>query len=214
VWALTRGGDGASTNDAAPTTSAPASSAPGAETAFVDSTNYVGEPVDDVEQILTDQGLEVVTEEATAAQLAELGRALDAGDVVTTDPFAQDVPLGSAVTLFYAADAFAPGTGDEDPATTEEPPAQQTTQAPPRTTTPAPSTPRGSGTTSPAPATSTSAAATTTASSPPVDEDDELPGEPAPAQEPDSGPGAQDPDGSQDGAQGQGARQPDTGPPA
>jgi eukaryotic-like serine/threonine-protein kinase len=214
VWALTRGGDGASTNDAAPTTSAPASSAPGAETAFVDSASYIGEPVDDVEQALTDKGLQVVTEEATAAQLAELGQALDAGDVVTTDPFAQEVPLGSTVTLYYAADDFPPGTGDGDPATTDEPPAQQTTQAPPRTTAPAPSTSRGSGTTSSAPATSTSAAATTTASSPPVDEDDELPGEPAPAPEPDSGPGAQGPDGSQDDAQGQGARQPDTGPPA
>jgi eukaryotic-like serine/threonine-protein kinase len=145
VWALTRGGDGASTNDAAPTTSAPASSAPGAETAFVDSASYIGEPVDDVEQALTDKGLQVVTEEATAAQLAELGQALDAGDVVTTDPFAQEVPLGSTVTLYYAADDFPPGTGDGDPATTDEPPAQQTTQAPPRTTAPAPSTSSGQG---------------------------------------------------------------------
>jgi serine/threonine-protein kinase len=155
-----------------------------------------------------------VTEEATAAQLAELGQALDAGDVVTTDPFAQDVARGSTVTLFYAAEDFAPGSGTEDPVTTGEPPAQRTTQAPPQTTAPAPSTSRGSATTSSAPATSTSAAATTTASSPPVDEDDELPGEPAPAPEPDSGTGAQDPDGSQDDAQGQVARQRDTGPPA
>jgi eukaryotic-like serine/threonine-protein kinase len=218
VWALTRGGDGASTNDAAPTTSAPASSAPGAETAFVDSASYIGEPVDDVEQALTDKGLQVVTEEATAAQLAELGQALDAGDVVTTDPFAQEVPLDSTVTLYYAADDFAPGTGDEDPGDTgnqdqPEAPAAPTTQAPQRPTAPAPTTPRGNATTSSAPAPSTSASAATTPNQP-ADEDEgveEQQGTPVPEPELPAEPA---PDGRQGNAQGREQVAPDADPAA
>jgi serine/threonine-protein kinase len=220
VWALTSGDDASTNDDAAPTTSAPAASDPGAETAFVDSTGYIGEPVGDVEQTLTDLGLQVVTEEATAAQLAELGRALDAGDVVTTDPFAQEVALDSTVTLFYAAEDFTPGagTGDEDPGDQDqsEAPAAPTTQAPPRTTAPAPTTPRGDSPTSSAPA-PTSRAPATTAASPPAEEgeEDTEPGAPAPEPQP----GASVPDGAgggagrgPDGDPGQAAGQLDTDP--
>jgi serine/threonine-protein kinase len=96
LWALL-GPDGAesSSTGADPTASVPTTAAaPAPGTVLVDSTSYVGQNVDDVEQLLTGQGLQVDTEEASGAQLAALGRALDEGDVVTTDPFGQAVPLG------------------------------------------------------------------------------------------------------------------------
>ncbi|SET72313.1 serine/threonine-protein kinase [Geodermatophilus poikilotrophus] len=147
LWALLRP-DGADSPaaDAAPSTSAPAASAPSAPgTVFVDSTGYVGDPVDDVEQLLTDQGLRVTTEEASAAQLAELGQALDEGDVVTTDPFNANVAPDSAVTLYYAPADYAPGTGDGGTGDQDQVPADPTTAAPTRTTAAAPSTSSGQG---------------------------------------------------------------------
>jgi hypothetical protein len=148
LWALL-GPDSADSpaTDAAPSTSAPAASAPSAAgTVFVDSTGYVGDPVDDVEQLLTDLGLQVTTEEAGAAQLAELGQALDEGDVVTTDPFNANVAPDSTVTLFYAPADYAPDTGDQDTGDQDQVPADPTTAAPTRTTAaPAPSTSSGQG---------------------------------------------------------------------
>ncbi|WP_100499035.1 serine/threonine-protein kinase [Geodermatophilus chilensis] len=142
LWALLGSGDDAPTGtDAAPTTAPTSitSEAPG--TFFVATGDYVGEPVDDVEQLLTEEGLQVATEAASAAQLAALGQALDEGDVVTTDPANTAVPLGDTVTLYYAADDYSPDTGDGDSGTRDEAPAAPTTQAPPRTTAaPAPTT--------------------------------------------------------------------------
>ncbi|SHN88028.1 serine/threonine protein kinase [Geodermatophilus obscurus] len=219
LWALL-GPDGADSpaTDAAPTTSAPAPSAGGAQTVFVDSTGYIGDPVDDVEQVLTDQGLRVTTEEASAAQLAELGQALDEGDVVTTDPFDANVAPASAVTLYYAPADYAPDTGDGDTGNQDQPeaPAAPTTQAPPRTTAPAPSTPRGDSPTSSASAPTSRTA--TTASSPPAEDDEEgaeQPGAPAPEPGPpvpDGAGGGADRGPDQDGgrAAGQAAEQPDT----
>ncbi len=148
LWALL-GPDSADSpaTDAAPSTSAPAASAPSAAgTVFVDSTGYVGDPVDDVEQRLIDLGLQVTTEEASAAQLAELRQALDEGDVVTTDPFNANVAPDSTVTLFYAPADYAPDTGDQDTGDQDQAPADPTTAAPTRTTAaPAPSTSSGQG---------------------------------------------------------------------
>jgi serine/threonine-protein kinase len=148
---LSNGDDGSSGTDAASTTSAAptgAGEAPG--TFFVATGDYVGDPVDDVEQLLTAQGLQVATEEATAAQLAALGQTLDEGDVVTTDPANESVALDSTVTLYYAPADYSPGTGTGDGDTgnqdQSEAPAAPTTQAPPRTTAaPAPTTGTGQG---------------------------------------------------------------------
>ncbi|WP_448610833.1 serine/threonine-protein kinase [Geodermatophilus sp. URMC 60] len=211
LWALSSGGDDGSTGTAAdPTTAAPSSPAPGAGTVFVDSTGYIGDPVDDVEQVLAGQGLRVATEEATAGQLAELGQALDGGDVVTTNPFNQAVAPDSTVTLYYAPQDYAPDTGEEDTGTeegeapAEEAPAQGTTQAP-RTTAPAPTTPtRGSSPTSSAPASRTPSAPAATSSSVPDEDEEEpqQPGTPAPGPEAEQGPlsGQPAPGGSDRGA--------------
>jgi eukaryotic-like serine/threonine-protein kinase len=145
LWALL-GSDGADPTgtEAEPTTAAPTatSAAPEAGTVPVDSTGYIGQDVDDVVAQLTGLGLRVVTEEASGGQLAALGRALDEGDVVTTDPFDQAVPLGSTVTLYYAPEDYAPDNGNGDTGTEEDgapAPADPTTQAPQtRTTAPAP----------------------------------------------------------------------------
>src|SRR5918997_1545413 len=142
LWALLGPGSADSpATDAAPSTSAPAASAPSAAgTVFVDSTGYIGDPVDDVEQLLTGQGLQVTTEEASAAQLAELAQTLDEGDVVTTDPFDVNVAPDSTVTLYYAPADYAPDTGDQDTGDQDQVPADPTTAAPTRTTAaPAPS---------------------------------------------------------------------------
>jgi serine/threonine-protein kinase len=191
LWALSGSGDDGSTGtDATPTTAAPSSAssaAPG--TFFVATDDYVGDNVEDVADLLRAAGLQVETDEASAAQLAALGQPLDEGDVVTTDPANTDVSPGDTVTLFYAAADFAPDTGDEDTGTGEdEAPAVPTTQAPPRTTAaPAPTTanaPRPSSsapaTSSSAPATSSSAAASSSEAEGSVVQEPELPAEPAP----------------------------------
>ncbi|MGR6966717.1 protein kinase domain-containing protein [Geodermatophilus sp. URMC 61] len=144
LWALSSSGDDGSTGtDAVPTTAAPSSAtsaAPG--TYFVATDDYVGDNVEDVADRLRAARLQVETEEASAAQLAALGRALDQGGVVTTDPANTAVPLGDTVTLYYAAADYTPDTGDGDTGNQDqsEPPAAPTTQAPPRTTAPAPTT--------------------------------------------------------------------------
>ncbi len=145
LWALL-GSDGADPagTEAEPTTAAPTATsvAPEAGTVPVDSTGYIGQNVDDVVAQLTGLGLRVVTEEASGEQLATLGQALDEGDVVTTDPFDEAVPLGSTVTLYYAPEDYAPDTGDGDTGNGQDDapaPADPTTQAPQtRTTAPAP----------------------------------------------------------------------------
>jgi serine/threonine-protein kinase len=114
---LSRGSDSPADTATAPTTSASASapastsaSAPtSAATVLVDTSSYVGVPADQVQRQLQGRGLQVDTEDATAAQLAAAGTALQAGDVVTTDPAGRPVPVGSSVTLFVARDAFSPG---------------------------------------------------------------------------------------------------------
>ncbi|MDP9428375.1 MAG: serine/threonine protein kinase [Actinomycetota bacterium] len=146
AWFLLGSGDERpSGTTAAPTTAAPTAEAPTAETVTVDSAAYIGQNLEDVAAQLRQAGLQVATEEATAGQIAELGRPLDAGDVVTTDPFQAAVPLNSTVTLYYAAEDFSPGSGDADTGTGEEAPTQQPTQTPPQTTAPAPAPTTGNG---------------------------------------------------------------------
>ncbi|MGY1681406.1 protein kinase domain-containing protein [Geodermatophilus sp. SYSU D01176] len=213
LWALLGGGDDASTGTDADPTAAPTSASAPAAGVLVDTSAYIGLPAEDVQEELEADGLQVEIEDADEADVAALGIALSEGDVVATDPAEVTVAPDTTVTLFAAPDDFVPDTGDEDTGTGEdEAPAAPTTQAPPQTTAPAPSTSRGPATTSSAPATSPSAAPTT-ASSPPVDEEEELPGAPAPQPEPQ--PGAPAPDGAGDGAdEGQAAGRQEAGPPA
>ncbi|SNS57460.1 serine/threonine protein kinase [Geodermatophilus pulveris] len=186
---LLGGGDedpaGTTADPTAPAPTTAAAPAPG--TVFVDSSAFVGDPVDDVEQLLAGQGLQVVTEEADADDLATLGRALDEGDVVTTDPFDQAVAEGATVTLYYAPEDYSPDTGDGDTGTGQDDapaPADPTTEAPqPRTSAPAPApTPTRSSsapTTAATTTASTSARPSTSASASPTQ-----PGSPAPTATP------------------------------
>jgi serine/threonine-protein kinase len=208
IWFLTTSGDEdtARTTADATTTAPTSAAAPAPGTVFVDSTNYVGQDVDDVEQQLTDQGLQVQTEEAGAGQLAALGRELGEGDVVTTDPFDAAVPLDSTVTLYYAPDDYTPDTGDEGDTGTQQDdapaPADPTTQAPQTRTTapaPAPTPTRGNTTTPSAPASRTSSAPSVPSTSAPAqeeEEEEEQQGVPAPAPEPEVEQGRSAPGGS------------------
>jgi hypothetical protein len=214
IWFLTTSGDEdtAGTTADATTTAPTSAAAPAPGTVFVDSTNYVGQDVDDVEQQLTDQGLQVQTEEAGAGQLAALGRELGEGDVVTTDPFDAAVPLDSTVTLYYAPDDYTPDTGDEGDTGTQQDdapaPADPTTQAPQTRTTapaPAPTPTRGNTTTPSAPASRTSSAPSVPSTSAPAqeeEEEEEQQGVPAPAPEPEVEQGRSAPGGSDDEALG------------
>jgi eukaryotic-like serine/threonine-protein kinase len=203
VWALSGGGDDASTGtDAAPTTAAPStatSAAPG--TFFVATGDYVGTDVEDVADLLRAAGLQVETDEASAAQLTALGQALDAGDVVTTDPANAAVALGDTVTLYYTAAAYTPATGNEDSGTQDQAPATPTTQAPPQTTEPAPTTQAPPQTTEPTPSATRSSAAPS--SSAPASSSAAAEGSPVP--EP-TLPGATATAGGEQNLEGQGAR--------
>jgi hypothetical protein len=198
-WALLGSGDDGSSGTDAAATTAPTTASQAPETFFVATGDYVGDDVEEVADLLRAAGLQVETDEASGAQLAELGRALDEGGVVTTDPANTAVELGQTVTVYYAPEDYAPDTGDEE-APAEEAPAQETTQAPPRTTAPAPSTSRGNATTSSTTATSTPASTATSSSPPAQDGAEDQPGAPAPVPQPEPEPEPQISDGTGSGA--------------
>ncbi|MGY1637126.1 protein kinase [Geodermatophilus sp. SYSU D00742] len=124
-------------------TSAPATSATTAAGTFtVNTDEFVGQDVDEVEEYLVGNGLQVSQREANAAQVAAPGRAFDADDVVASDPANRAVPLGTVVTLYYAPEDYTPDTGDDgsedDGGDTQPQPttAAPTPTAPTRSTTP------------------------------------------------------------------------------
>jgi serine/threonine-protein kinase len=187
---LTSGGDGnpdspaATSSSAALSTSAPAGSSAG-DTVYVDTSAYVGADADDVEKTLSDAGLEVDREPASAAQMAAAGQPLGKGTVATTDPVEAAVARGETVVLYVAEDGWPleERTGGGETATRAPEPSltpKTTTARPAPTTTtaeaPAPTTGEATDTTTTAPPTPppTTAAATTTPE-PPVGT-----GEPAP----------------------------------
>jgi eukaryotic-like serine/threonine-protein kinase len=141
-----RGRDDATTPPAA-TTSA------GATGIFLDSSRYVGRPVDEVQAELEQAGLVVALRIADDGLLEQTGREFEADDVVSLDPKDTTVPPQSTVTVYYAEEAYAPDADEDEPEPTTEP----TTEAP--TTSAAP--PTTSAAPTPTTAASTSAVETT-----------------------------------------------------
>ena len=139
-------GDDAGGNTASATPSA------GATDVFLDSTRYVGRPVDDVEAELQALGLTVGLRIASAEQLEQIGREFGADAVVALEPTDVTVPAQSTVNVYYTEEAFAPGEDAPEPTTA----APTTTAAAPTTRTTAPTT------STPPPATTPTAAPTTT----------------------------------------------------
>ncbi|MGY1916897.1 serine/threonine-protein kinase [Blastococcus sp. SYSU DS0973] len=133
------------------TTSAPTTSA--APTGILlDPALFVGRDADEVEEELREAGVTLVTRRAAPQELlAELGRALDEGDVAGLDPSGVQAGPDTEVTLFVAEDGWAlqdereeqeeeeavPTTGSTPPTTT---PSETTTTPPPTTTTSSPAT--------------------------------------------------------------------------
>jgi hypothetical protein len=201
TWFLLSGDGDPSAGDpqqsSAPATTT--SRAPGTFT--VNTDEFVGQNVDEVEEYLVGNGLQVSQREANAAQVTAPGRAFDADDVVASDPANEAVPLGTVVTLYYAPEDYAPDTGDE--------PNQDggDTQPQPTTATPTPtqggdedSGDDGSEPTTgrPTRGTTTTATATTTSATapPPPTTTSPAPGSPAP-EEPQPEPGPDDPQAGQ-----------------
>jgi serine/threonine-protein kinase len=118
------------------------SSSAGATGILLDSSRYVGRPVDDVTAELEAQGLVVALRIAPEDLLVQSGRAFEAETVAALDPTDTTVPPQSSVTVYYAEEAFAPDEDEPEPEpepepTTEAPPttqAPQTSEAPPPTT--------------------------------------------------------------------------------
>jgi serine/threonine-protein kinase len=150
------------TTSAAPTTTtttAPTSTSAAPETVLVDTSSYIGEDVDKVAKQLQGAGLQVDRQEASNAQLAALGIALDKDAVVTSDPANATVTKGSTVVLYFAADKYSPDDGSKQTGK-----GGGTTTTPARTT--APTTTAAPTTTTTTTTTTTAAATTTTATSP------------------------------------------------
>ncbi|MFP5370404.1 MAG: serine/threonine protein kinase [Actinomycetes bacterium] len=164
AYYLLTSGDRGSGDPVADAPAAPTSAAPTGIP--VDSGRYVGRPVDQVQAELEALGLVVAATPAPADLLEEVGREFAADAVVALAPTDTTVPPQSTVTVYYAAEAYAPEDGAEeaDPEPTTTAPtttARQTSAAPSTTTAPAPTT-----------TTSSSAATTTTlegTTSPPPD---------------------------------------------
>jgi len=156
-WLLLSNKDAPGTGQLTSTTTH--SSAPSGDV-FIDTRNFIGQPADDVQPQLEAKGLKVDRQGATQQQLRDLGRTLQAGDVVGSDPANKSVPKGSRVVLYVAEQAYPPNQGGGGSATTSAAP---TTKATP---TPTPSvTPSTTVTTSAPPSASASSTAATTTTS-------------------------------------------------
>jgi hypothetical protein len=152
AWYLiaNHGGDPGGTSRGTASTSASASAA----LVPVDTDSFIGQPADQVQSRLENEGLEVSRQDATSAQLRALGRALDPGTVAGSDPENTTVAKGSHVTLLVARNGYNPRAG----ATTA---AASTTAAVSATPTPTPTTATSSSATTPT-ATQTTGSATST----------------------------------------------------
>ncbi|MBB3086294.1 serine/threonine-protein kinase [Geodermatophilus sabuli] len=113
TWFLLAGDNDSPAGNRQPTSASSTSVSTAAGTFTVNTDEFIGQNVDTVEEYLVGNGLQVSKREADAAQVTAPGRAFDAGDVVTSDPANEAVPLGTVVTLYYAPDDYAPDTGDD-----------------------------------------------------------------------------------------------------
>jgi hypothetical protein len=157
------------------TSAAPTGTSTSVATVYIDTSAYVGRDADEVQKQLAGQGLTVVRQAASQAQMQATGRQLGTGTVATTTPAEAAVAPGSTVTLYVAENGWAPDNGTDEGGTTTSaaptttrPPAAPTTTTPaaPTTTTPATTT---ATTTSPtAPTTATSDSSAPPAADPPV----------------------------------------------
>lgn len=112
-------GDGAvtTTADAEPPPEEPPPEEPPPELVFIDTAAYLGQPVDEVEDLLTSLGLVVDTQEVdvTAERLQAVGiedQPFDKDDVVITDPAQTEVAPGSTVIVYYADKRYEPDSGE------------------------------------------------------------------------------------------------------
>ncbi|MGY1751003.1 protein kinase domain-containing protein [Modestobacter sp. SYSU DS0511] len=121
AFALLTSGDGGETTAGRDTPSvtetAPASTNATGGVDF-DITYYVGDPVDEVTERLTALDLVVRREDATDAQLAQVGRELGAGTVVTADPRRGPLDRGQEVVLYVTAEGYDPDAEEETTAPT------------------------------------------------------------------------------------------------
>ena len=86
-------------------TSAPASPT-GTDLVTIDPGSYIGEPLDDVTDVLEAAGLVVDAQEASAEQLRVAGIDLAEDDVAAVSPTSTQVDRGSTVTLYYATEDY------------------------------------------------------------------------------------------------------------
>ena len=183
AWILLSGGDdgeGGGTARSSASTSASSTGPTSAGLLAFDPATLLGRDVDEVTAELEGRGFTAVSrEEASDDQLAGYGAALAAGEVADVDPAGGQLAAGTPITLYYAADDYAPpapdtgsdegGTGEDegdtgDTPTTSAAPTSATSSAP----TSAPTTP-ATPTTSATPTTTASEAPGTTL--PPVSEE-------------------------------------------
>jgi serine/threonine-protein kinase len=132
-WLLLGNGTGNNGNTAQHTTTPTVTTA---ATGFIDTAAYVGKPADFVVNDLKSKHFtNVTTHAASGGQMQDAGVRLATGQVVTTSPASQTVPLDTPVVVYVAPRDFNPGgeaTTTAAPTTTTAPP---TTTAP-RTTVP------------------------------------------------------------------------------
>ncbi|MGY1770271.1 serine/threonine-protein kinase [Blastococcus sp. SYSU D00813] len=117
AWILFSGGgdegDGGGTARSTAATSASSSGPPTAALLAFDPSTLLGRDVDEVAEELGARGFTAVgTEEASDEQLAGYGAALAAGEVADVDPAAGQLAADTPITLYYAADDYAPPAPD------------------------------------------------------------------------------------------------------
>jgi len=130
----------------------------------LDPAAFIGRPADEVQKELEAAGLTVTQKDADDAELANAGKALDAGDVAGLRPSGVFAAPGTAVVLYVAQKAYDPADKGNEPTATKE-----TTTSAARTTTPPPTT-TAATTTSSSSSSASSSAAGSSAEPPPSDQ--------------------------------------------
>jgi hypothetical protein len=161
TWYLLNDGNRGPGDASAGTSTAQTSAAPtGIQ---LDPAAFIGRPADEVQAQLEAAGLTVTQKDADDAELANAGKALDAGNVAGLRPSGRFAEPGTAVVLYVAQKAYDPADNGNEPTATKE-----TTTSSARTTTPPPTT-TAATTTSSSSSTSSSAAGSS-AEPPPSDQ--------------------------------------------
>jgi eukaryotic-like serine/threonine-protein kinase len=115
------------------TTTTSASTSAGQSGIFLDSSRYVGRPVDEVTAELEQLGLVVALRIAPDDLLEQTGGEFAAEDVVSLDPTDTTVPPQTTVTVYYADEDFSPDEDEPEPTTEPTTEAPTTSAAPPTT---------------------------------------------------------------------------------